>query len=174
MQARLQRMWTIPALLALLPFTSCAPDAGQGRTQHPDTNASLSRDESAPTTFLANVKEVRASPSYRQSCWLSPESKTGEESSAALCIDLKNQVHVVIFSNRPARNVTGKMAIYQIPATRFRSSMHPGSTVLGNNNVPIAGIFRVPENSQETFAADAFNALLGTDLKPRDFRFQYD
>ncbi|RYD48117.1 MAG: hypothetical protein EOP85_04210 [Verrucomicrobiaceae bacterium] len=167
-------MWSVLSLLGIFPLVSCAPDAGQVSPSSSRTSASSFRDESAPTTFIANVKDVRASLAYRQGCWLSPESKTGEASFAALCVDLENQVHLVIFSNRPARKVTGKMSIYQISAAQLRSSMHPGSTVFGNTNVPIAGIFRVPEDCGEAFAADAFNALLGTTLKPRDFRFQYD
>lgn len=166
------RSWIAPALSAILPLfpCSCSHDV---RQDHP-ARAAVSEGDSAPASFLDNVEAVRSTRAYRQNCWMIPRNGKDDSSSAALCIDLNNEVHLVVFSNRSPKKLSGKMQGYQVSISRLRASMHPDSSLLDGKNAPIAGIFRVPEDCTETFGADAINSLLGSSWKPGDFGFQYD
>jgi hypothetical protein len=174
MKERLHRLCLVPAVLVILPLASCTHEAGQARPAVGGDSAQASEGDGAPASFLANVEAVRSSPAYRQNCWMIPKGGGDDSTSAALCIDLKQQVHLVVFSKRVPRKLSGKMREYEVSASRLRASMDPDAFVVDGRNVPVVGIFRVPEGCPEAFGADAINSLLGTRWKPGDFGFQYD
>ena len=174
MAERIHHWFLAQALLLILPLASCSHEAGQDHPPQGGPSTPVSEEDNTPASFLANVESVRSSRAYRQNCWMMLRNGKDDSVSAALCIDLNNQVYLVVFSNQPPHELSGKMRAHEVSTSRLRASMHPEAFVLDGKNVPIAGIFRVPENCTEAFGADAINSLLGSSWRPADFGFQYD
>lgn len=159
----------VPALLAAVTRSSCTFP----RSHHLPTGEEVSPD----TSFLANVNGLRKSKAYRQNCWMIPGNGSDNSFSAALCLDLQDQVYLIVFSDASRRlpdKLPWQLVGQEVKPSRFRSTMHPEAFILEKPGHPLAGIFRVPESADESFGAEAINFLLDRNYTPRDFGFQYD
>lgn len=163
----------IPVLLATLPLSSCTSSEWFSRS----SRAEASSNGSEPTSFVASVKELRESKGYRQNCGMIPGNGSDNSFSAALCLDLQDQVYLVVFSDASRRlpdQLPRQLLGCEVKPSRLRSTMHPEAFILEKPSHPLAGIFRVPESADESFGAEAINFLLDRNYNPQDFGFQYD
>ncbi|RYD22114.1 MAG: hypothetical protein EOP88_09175 [Verrucomicrobiaceae bacterium] len=163
----------IPVLLATLPLSSCTPSEWLSRSSH----AGASSSEAGSTSFVASVRGLRKSKGYRQNCWMIPGNGSDNSFSAALCLDLQDEVYLVVFSDASRRlpdQLPWQLLGCEVKPSRLRSLMHPDASILERRGHPVAGIFRVPEKPEESFGAEAINFLLDRDYQPQDFGFQCD
>ena len=163
----------IPVLLAALPLSSCTPPEWTSRS----SRVNASSDGSESTSFVASVRELRKSKGYLQNCWMIPGNGSDNWFSAALCLDLQDQVYLVAFSDASRRlphKLPRELQGCEVKPSRLRSLMHPDAFILEKPSHPLAGIFLVPESADESFGAEAINFLLDRNYNPQDFGFLYD
>lgn len=129
----------------------------------------------ASSSFLENCQQLKKSDGFRQNIWLCCK----QEASVAICMDLDHRLYLVVRSERPARaacliNETYKRLM--VTPETLRSRMDPAAFILdgGGDDERIVGIFRIPENAEESFGIELINHLFRLDLKPEDQSFQWD
>lgn len=174
-ETRLPEIATV-LLVAFLPV-SCGPMDPQVSPLRAEASAPALEGENVPKSFVANVKALKESKGYRQNCWMIPEGGTDQSFSAALCLDLHDQVHLVVFSDDPnpsLERLPRRMRNLVETPSRLRASMDPDAFILDQRNLPVAGITRVPDDCTESCGSDFINSLLDRNHEPEDFRFQYD
>lgn len=159
----------IPVLLVTFTLPSCV----LSKWHHGPASA----DASSHGSFLASVEALRKSKAYRQNCWMIPGNGSDNSFSAALCLDLQDQVYLVVFSDASRRlpdKLPWELLGYEVKPSRLRSTMHPDAFILKKPGHPVAGIFRVPETPAESFGTEVINFLLDRNYSPQDFSFQFD
>jgi hypothetical protein len=181
---RLKRVITISARLLFSPFAGfclfavVVPSCGSPdmKKRNPSGFNILIEEQQPAQTFLGTCRDLRTTSAYRQNIWLAWNQ--GEDSSQiALCVDLKNEVYLVICSSSAARS-DAKLSDYYTslitPISLLRARMDPEAFVLDTRNSPVIAIFRVPEDAPEAFGADVINAVLGTQVTPESLTFLAD
>lgn len=159
----------------LVVVTSCG-------TQNPNTLAAPADTSSAleepqpPQTFLENLRALKTTTAYRQNIWLA-WNQGRPSSQVALCVDLHNQVYLVI-RDIPEHPLPKPLPVYfqnlivSVPA--LRAGMDPDASILHSENPPVVAIVRVPDDAPESFGADAIHQLLGEHVTPAGLTFQAD
>lgn len=163
-------------LVAFLPV-SCKPMDTQGLPVRAGYSGSDFEGDYVTKSFVGNVKALKESRGYRQNCWMKPRGGTDKSLSAALCLDLRDQVYLVVFSddsNRSLERLPERMRNLVETPSRLRSSMDPDAFILNERNLPIAGIMHVPDDCTESCGTDFINSLLDRNYQPEDFGFQND
>lgn len=133
-------------------------------------------ESQSPQTFLANYRDLKKTTAFRQNIWLG-WNHGQDPAQIALCVDLRNQVYLVIRDSPTVRSQEKLPGYYQnlsVSVPTLRARMDPDAFVLHDGNLSIAGIFRVPDNPPESFAADVINQLLDKRITPEDLTFQAD
>jgi hypothetical protein len=147
----------------------CSTGSRTISTTH-DTSA-ICVEDSVDQTFLGNSNELRTSDGFRQNIWLN----FNKDGHGAICMDLDHQLYLVVDTDLPVRSVTHlnkRFSNLRISAATLRKRMDPDAFILNRDGID--WIFRIPPDTEESFAADLFNELLGLKLKPTDIRFQWD
>jgi len=133
-------------------------------------------ESQSPQTFLANYHNLKKTTAFRQNIWLG-WNHGQDPAQIALCVDLRNQVYLVI-RDSPTVRPQAKLAPYyqnlSISVPTLRARMDPDAFILNDGNLPIVDIFRVPDNPPESFASDVINQLLDKRITPEDLTFQAD
>jgi hypothetical protein len=76
---------------------------------------------------------------------------------------------------RPVAQISKRFRQLQISTAALRKRMDPDAFILNRPGEDrIRGIFRIPDDVEESFAAELFNDLLGHKLEPGDIWFQWD
>ena len=131
-------------------------------------------EDSGPETFLENCQHLRASDAFRQNVCLCFK----QDGHGAICMDLNHQLYLVVVTKLPARpvaQISERFRQLQISTAALRKRMDPDAFILNRPGEDrIRGIFRIPDDVEESFAAELFNDLLGLKLEPGDIWFQWD
>ena len=175
MPATLQFLTIITLCLISIAIPSCGGLGMDGKTVGSHSSGSFEELQSAQT-FLENYDNLRKTTSYRQNIWINWEHGV-DTSQVALCVDLENQVYLVIRGSPTAGSEEKLTDFYRklsVSVPTLRSRMDPDAFILNNRNSPLVVILRVPDNPPESFAADAINQLLGRKLTPDRLTFQAD
>jgi hypothetical protein len=141
-----------------------------------NNSSSSSEELQSAQTFLENYHNLKKTSSYRQNIWINWEHGV-DSSQVALCVDLENQVYLIIRDSPTAGSEEKLTDFYRnlsLSVPTLRSRMDPDAFILSNRNSPDVVILRVPANPPESFAADAINQLLDRRLTPNRLTFQAD
>lgn len=141
-----------------------------------NNSSSSSEELQSAQTFLENYHNLQKTSSYRQNIWINWEHGV-DTSQVALCVDLENQVYLIIRDSPTAGSEEKLTDFYRnlsLSVPTLRSRMDPDAFILSNRNSPHVVILRVPANPPESFAADAINQLLDSRLTPDRLTFQAD
>lgn len=167
----------VSVMLVAFPTVSCEPMDPQAPPSRAEASVPSFEGENVSKSFVANVKALKESIGYRQNCWMIPRDGADQSLSAALCLDLQDQVHLVVFSADPHRSLERlplRMRNLVVTPSRLRASMDPEAFILNERDLPVAGITRVPDGCTESYGTDFINSLLARKYEPEDFSFQYD
>lgn len=148
------------------------------RNRAPATNESPIplEEPQAPRTFLENHRDLKQTRAYRQNIWIG-WNHGQDPSRIALCVDLQNQVYLVI-AGVPAERDRAELPIFyqnlgvSVPALRAR--MDPEAFVLDQTDPDHVVILRIPDEPPESFAAEAIHQVLGKRVAPEQLTFQAD
>lgn len=161
--------------LILISISSCGGLEMNRKTAGNDSSTSFEELQSAQT-FLENYHDLKRTTSYRQNIWIHWDHGV-DPSQVALCVDLENQVYLIIRDSPIAGSGEKLTDFYRnlsLSVPTLRSRMDPDAFILDNRSSPLVVILRVPDNPPESFAADAINQLLGRSLTPDRLTFQAD
>jgi len=171
----LLRFSRLPAFSFLfIVITSCGTLDSKKRT--PADSQILIEEPQTPQAFLENYHSLKRTTAYRQNIWLAWNH--GQDSSQiALCVDLRNQVYLVVRGTPDLRSKAKLPEYYQnlsVSVPTLQAKMDPDAFVLRDGNPPIIAIFQVPEDATESFGANAINHVLGRHVSPKSLTFQAD
>ena len=165
------KLWLLSHCVPFLALSSCVT-LDFKKVTSPD-DVALHEEPMPPQTFLENYQDLCKSAAYRQNIWINWNQ--GENNSqVALCVDLRNQVYLVVRGTPTERNLPDYYQDLLVSSSTLRERMDPQAFVLRDLSSPISGIFCVPRDPPEFFAADAINQVLGTQVSPEGLTFQAD
>lgn len=159
----------------LIAISSCGILDKGGKTGGNESSTSFEEIQSAQT-FLENYHNLKQTTSYRQNIWINREHGV-DTIQVALCVDLENQVYLVIRdlpTTGSKENLTDFYQNLSVSIPTLRSRMDPDAFIMDNRNSPLVVILRIPDNPPESFAAEAINQLLGRRLTPDRLTYQAD
>ena len=125
-------------------------------------------------TFLGNCSQLRASKGFRQNVYIC----FNHEGHGAIFMDLDLQLYLLVVSDLPVKPVDDIDSRYRellVSVDEVRERIDRDAFILkSDNDEQIGYVFRIPENPEESFAADLFHELLEVKLKPQDIWYKWD